>query len=633
MEAEFTLEQLRWAVKGAGVGVWQWEVASDRVSWSLEMGLLFGVPESAFPKNVAEYAVLLHPDDRESVQKAIESAIATRLQSFSIEHRILNPDGSVRWVGGKGRVESDEQGNPIRLGGTAVDISHQKAVEKQADQFRIFTELASDYIYVVEVREGTPLAPSIVAGSFERATGYTAEQVAKKGGWTSIIHPDDLPTMGPVFSGVAAGRPTVAEYRIIGPDGEIRWLRDHVRPELKDGVLIRMTGGVQDLTERKNLEQKLNHAQRMEALARLAGSVAHDFNNILLVISASIELMRPAYASSADAVALAGDVRTACKRASELTRTLLTFGRKVPTNAQVVSLDAAVTQCHTILARAAGERVKLTLDVSATTAPVELDVAQLQLVLLNLTLNAQAAMTAGGDLRIRVRSGEKSDGRIEEIAGDAFVVIEVSDTGSGISPEILPRIFEPFFTTKGPAEGSGLGLATCHGIDPGRWRHSCHKPRGRRHDVHDLLSDDHPYFDDGRTGALQGIGRWDRNDPAPRRRASCSPPHQAHSGRPRIQCGCGWLGCRSPDALRQWKIRHVAVGHPAARRQRSKFCRRDSTDKRHTAYRVDFWFCRGRCDGNHRAQRFSIFAQALRFGGARTCGTRNARWESHRGFG
>jgi|GEM_PF-3631025 len=464
MEAEFTLEQLRWAVQGAGVGVWQWEIASDRVNWSLEMGLLFGVPVSAFPKNVAEFSALLHPEDRDAVQKAIEEALATRLQSFSIEHRILKPDGSVRWIGGKGRVESDGQGSPLRLAGTAMDISHQKAVELQAAQFRIFTELASDYIYVAEVPEGTPLAPSIVAGSFERATGYTALQVAQKGGWTSIIHPDDLPTLGPVYAGVAAGKPMVAEYRIVGPDGEIRWLRDHVRPELKDGVLIRMTGGVQDITERKKLEEKLNHAQRMEALARLAGSVAHDFNNILFVISASVELMRPAFARSEDAMDLAEDVRTSCKRASELTRTLLTFGRKVPTNAQVVSLNAAVAQCQTILARAAGERVRLDVDVSSATAPVELDVAQLQLVLLNLTLNAQAAMPDGGDLRICVRPGEQRDGRHDEIKGESFVVIEVSDTGSGIPPEIMARIFEPFFTTKGPIEGSGLGLATCHGI-------------------------------------------------------------------------------------------------------------------------------------------------------------------------
>ncbi len=464
MEAAFTLEQLQWAVQGAGVGVWQWEIVSDRVSWSPEMGLLFEVAESDFPKNVAEFSVLLHPEDRERVQNAITAAVASRAQAFVIEHRILKPNGSVCWIGGKGRVEIDEQGTPLRIAGTAMDISHQKALEMQAAQFRIFTELASDYIYVVDVQAGTPLTPSIVAGSFERATGYTPEQVANKGGWMSIIHPEDLPTLGPVFAGVAAGKPMVVEYRITGPDGEIRWVRDHVRPELKDGVLIRMTGGVQDLTERKALEQKLNHAQRMEALARLAGSVAHDFNNILLVISASVELMRPAFANSADAVSLAGDVRKACKRASELTRTLLTFGRKVPTNAQVVSLHEVMKQCHTILARAAGEQVKLELDLSATVAPVELDVAQLQLALLNFTLNAQSAMPDGGDLRIRVRPGEPRDGRHDEIEGSTFVVIEISDTGCGISPEILPRIFEPFFTSKATAEGSGLGLSTCHGI-------------------------------------------------------------------------------------------------------------------------------------------------------------------------
>jgi len=464
MKADFTLDQLRWAVQGSVLGVWEWEIASDTVRWSAEMGTLFGVSEGSFPRNVAEYSVLLHPDDREAVQQGIEAALGRRQENYSIQHRVKRPDGSVRWIGGKGRLEVDEAGNPVRLAGTALDITDAKNLEEQAAKFRIFSELASDYVYEAEVREGVPLAPSIVAGSFEKTTGYTQAQVFAKGGWTQVIHPDDLPMLGPVFGAVMAGKPTVTEYRIVTPEGDLRWLRDHIRPELKDGVLVRMMGGVQDITERKSLEEKLNHAQRMEALARLAGSVAHDFNNILLVISASVELMRPAFTGSADAVGLAEDVRVACKRATELTRTLLTFGRKVPTRTQVVSVNDALKQCHTILGRAAGERVKLEIDHSETTPLIEVDTAQLQLLLLNLTMNARAAMPEGGKLRIQARPGGPQDGRIDEIKTKSFLAITVTDTGTGIAPEILPRIFEPFFTTKGPAEGSGLGLATCHGI-------------------------------------------------------------------------------------------------------------------------------------------------------------------------
>jgi len=461
---ELTREQLLWAVRGSGLGVWKWEIATDEITWSLGMGDLFELPEASFPRNLSEYEVLLHPDDRERVQRALSLAIASRLPVFEVEHRIAKASGGIRWIGGKARLETDEAGNPIRLAGTAVDITDQKAIEQQAAQLRIYSELASDYVYVVEVREGQPLAPSIVAGSFERATGYTTEQVAEQGGWLNIIHPEDLPGLEPVFAGVAQGKPMVAEYRIIGADGESRWLRDHIRPELKDGALVRMVGGVQDLTQQKALEARLSHAQRMEALARISGSVAHDFNNLLLVISASVDLMEPALAGSADARGLADDIRTACERATDLTRTLLTFGRKLPTNVQVVLLSDVVRQWRTVLARAAGERVTLSLEISETTAMVELDTAQLQLALLNLTLNAKAAMPAGGKLVIRVRPGDATDGRVGEIEGKPFVALEVSDTGGGIAPDVLPRIFEPFFTTKGPVEGTGLGLATCHEI-------------------------------------------------------------------------------------------------------------------------------------------------------------------------
>ncbi len=464
----FSLADLEWALQGAEVGVWAWDIPEDRVQWSPEMGRIFKVAPEAFPTNAADYALCLHPEDRALVMATLEAALNARTTPFVVEHRVAWPDGSVRWVRGTGRLELDEGGVPVRLGGTATDVTAHKealaAVRKTAEQFRLFSELASDYVYVVEVKEGVPLAPSVVAGSFERTTGYTVEQVAEIGGWLNVIHPDDVHNLNETFASVKAGNPFINEYRIIRRDGETRWLHDHIRPVLQDGVLARLVGSVQDVTERKSLEEQLRHAQRMEALARLAGGVAHDFNNILQVVTASLSLMQDAIEHDAEAVTLTKEINSACARAAELTRSLLAFGRKNLTSAEPLSLADALHSARSMIERAAGEKVTVILETSESCGAVELDVGQLQLVLLNLTLNAKAAMPDGGPLRVSLRPRDARDGPLLELEARPFVVLEVSDTGTGIRPEVLPHIFEPFFTTKDPSQGTGLGLASCHGI-------------------------------------------------------------------------------------------------------------------------------------------------------------------------
>lgn len=468
MARGFSLADLEWALRGAEVGVWAWDIPEDRVQWSPEMGHIFNVSPEAFPTNAADYVRCLHPEDRAFVMSTLEDALKSRTTSFVVEHRVARPDGSVRWVHGTGRLELDERGVPVRLGGTATDITaHQEAlaaVRKTAEQFRLFSELASDYVYVVEVEEGVPLAPAIVAGSFERTTGYTVGQVVDKGGWLNVIHPEDVNNLTETFASVKAGKPFINEYRIIRRDGETRWLHDHIRPVLQEGILVRLVGSVQDVTERKSLEEQLRHAQRMEALARLAAGVAHDFNNILQVVTASLSLMRDAIEHDVEAIALSAEIDDACVRAAELTRSLLAFGRNNPVSAEPISLGDALHGARSIIERAAGEKVTVILEIMESCGLVELDVGQLQLVLLNLTLNAKAAMPDGGKLRVSLRPRDNRDGPLVELETRPFVVLEVSDTGTGIPPEVLPHIFEPFFTTKDPSQGTGLGLASCYGI-------------------------------------------------------------------------------------------------------------------------------------------------------------------------
>ncbi|MCG8556214.1 MAG: PAS domain-containing protein [Proteobacteria bacterium] len=458
---------LEWVLQGAQVGVWTWQIARDELLWSSELGRIFGLSEDRYPRTLSEFQELVHPGDRQALAQRMRQALAQREPHYVMEHRVVRPDGAVRWIRGGGRLELDARGAPVRLGGAAIDITEHKeaeaALRAREDELRLFSELASDYVYVADVT-GAPLAPTIVAGSFSRVTGYTPQQIADRGGWFHIMHPDDRGDYDELFGELKKGIPFVSEYRIHTADGGIRWLRDHVRPVLKGGVLVQIVGGVQDITERKELEQRLQHAQRLEALARMAGGVAHDFNNIVFVITGSLALMRKEVNDRPEALEYLSDIQAACERATDLTRSLLAFGRKHVAAPKVLSLPRLVLNTRSMLQRAAGERVELQIDIEPGCGLVELDKSLFQLVLLNLTVNARAAMPRGGRLCIRVRPGTNCNGELPEIQAQRTAVVEVSDTGEGIAPEVLPRIFEPFFTTRPSGAGTGLGLATSHGI-------------------------------------------------------------------------------------------------------------------------------------------------------------------------
>lgn len=245
------------------------------------------------------------------------------------------------------------------------------------------------------------------------------------------------------------------EYKIRRPDGESRWLYTTGELQRKgDGSPERLLGIVADVTARHELELQFQHAQRMEGLGRLAGGIAHDFNNLLTAIIGYANLAASELPRESAARTDLGSILDAAGRAADLTRQLLAFARRQPVEPKLVDLTERLATMDRLLRRVLEAGVDLVIDTPGGPLPVMIDPAQLEQVIMNLSVNARDAMPSGGRLTLRAFQDPVRD----------LVVLEVEDTGTGMEEATQALIFEPFFTTKGPGEGTGLGLPMCYGV-------------------------------------------------------------------------------------------------------------------------------------------------------------------------
>ena len=341
-------ETLRMALEASRMGLWSWDTTSDRVSWDAQTCLIFGCEPGAGPATYAEYLTLLHPEDRAAVQQSIADALRNGVYQ-DIEHRICRPDGSVRWLLGKGAI-----------------------------------------------------------------------------------------------------------------------LRS------PDGALLKIIGGIVDITEQVEAERKeaqkaasLIQAHQMEMVGRLAGGLAHDFNNLLTVINGYTELVLGDLGATDPLRDTLDRILTAGESAAELTGQLLAYGRKQVLRPIGLDLNRTLVALDPLLTRLAGENVKMQLGLKPGVAAVRADPVQLENVIMNLVLNARDAMPFGGELLIRTACVERRMSPFhaqEEFPSERLIMLTVTDSGLGMDEETQRRVFEPFFTTKEFGKGTGLGLSIVQGI-------------------------------------------------------------------------------------------------------------------------------------------------------------------------
>jgi two-component system, cell cycle sensor histidine kinase and response regulator CckA len=313
-----------------------------------------------------------------------------------------------------------------------------------------------------------PVRALWVSPQVERIVGYTPEEWRSPGFFEAILHPADR---GPVLAETGALRtelrPFSRDYRLVRRDGQVVWIHDESVPILdEDGRPEFVQGYFIDISERKRLEEALGHAQKSEALARLAGGIAHDFNNLLTAVAGLTDLAGRGLERGHPVHGHLGDIVQTVRRGVRLTRQLLAFSRRQPLEVEVVELGSVVEAMEPVLLHVAGAGVELTVDVRDS-APVAVDVGQLEQVLMNLVANARDAMPDGGRVSIttaRLTLSRSGDAKRLDLPRGEYAVFVVADTGQGMEPETRARMFDPFFTTKRRDAGTGLGLSMVHGI-------------------------------------------------------------------------------------------------------------------------------------------------------------------------
>jgi PAS domain S-box-containing protein len=245
-----------------------------------------------------------------------------------------------------------------------------------------------------------------------------------------------------------------------------RWFETARLPELDDeGNVVAMVVVAQDITDRRQLEERLLQAQKLESIGRLAGGVAHDFNNLLTSVFGLITLAQRAMPSDSMAHEYLALLQLTAEGGANLTKQLLAFARRQVIEPKVLDLNAIVLETSTLLERVLGENIDVSTELSAEALSVKVDASQMSQLLLNLALNARDAMPSGGKLCFATaRLDEDSEDPLPGLEGGSFAVLTVRDTGQGLSDEAREHLFEPFFTTKAFGKGTGLGLAMCYGI-------------------------------------------------------------------------------------------------------------------------------------------------------------------------
>jgi PAS domain S-box-containing protein len=406
----------------------------------------------------------LHAEDHWVIELCRRAAEKHEDQQF--DYRMIAADGRIVWLRDFVTVDGRE-GEPLRLRGVMVDITERKQAEgelrRSEQRYRDLVENAHDIIYEHDLKDNY----TSINKAGEQITGYSLAETLNLT-LAQTVAPEYIDKARQMVRRKLEGQSVTAyELEIVSKDGRRIAVEVNTRLVLQNGLPVGVQGIARDVTERKQLEQQLRQSQKLEAIGQLAGGIAHDFNNLLTVISGYSDLLLRRLPEDSPYRSNLTEIKKAGDRASALTRQLLAFSRKQILQPKVLDLNVVVSDLDKMLRRLIGEDINLHTVTESKLGQVKADPGQIEQVVMNLVVNARDAMPAGGKITLETANvlldEEYFQQHAEGAPGD-YVMLAVSDNGSGMDTDVRSRIFEPFFSTKGPGKGTGLGLSTVYGI-------------------------------------------------------------------------------------------------------------------------------------------------------------------------
>ncbi len=393
---------------------------------------------------------------------------------------VFNPAGKgYRWLS-VSAIPQFKPGadKPYQVFATMHDITERKQAEKKLKEsetrYAITLDAVNDGIWDWHVPSGN----AFFSSPYYTMLGYDNEEfVASYSSWRMLVHPEDIDRVEQELrQSIETGKGFIIDLRMKMKSGKWRWVSTRGKAVEWDtaGKALRMVGTLSDITQRKSAEEEsrklqnqLLQAQKMESVGRLAGGVAHDFNNMLMVIIGNTEMVMEATDPSTPLYANLQEIYTSAQRSADLTRQLLAFARKQTIQPEIVDLNELLSGMIKMIQRLIGEDIDLVWKPAAKLWPVKMDPSQIDQILVNLAVNARDAIAGVGNLTIETENVVLDETECLPRAGllpGEYVLLVVSDTGCGMGKDAIDHLFEPFYTTKEVGKGTGLGLATIYGI-------------------------------------------------------------------------------------------------------------------------------------------------------------------------
>lgn len=481
--AEETAEALQNSLESARAGCWEWNIENGDIRFDRQWAGITGHTPAEFGAlTIERWREHNHPDDLDGITKSIEKYLNGNEEFLELVMRVRHKNGEWIKVLDRGKISKrDQNGNPLRINGIRQALTDRNAEinpqnsEETLDKLLTLIDNIPAAIYHIDASGRTTIhsrrPPSCLKALAPEHRETTMLDTL------SMIHHEDQQTVADAYRKLKEEKQSrTLIYRIITPEGEVRWIEDHMRSLFSDeglctgidGILCDISDRISTQEEKRKIESQLRKSQRLETIGTLAGGIAHDFNNILTPILGYSEMGLASIGEDEPMHEYFAEIMQAAERAQKLVGQILTFSRAEEGTATPVRIQELIDEAILLLRPALPSTIFIEEDIDNSCREVFADPTQIHQVIVNLCTNAFHAMEeSGGILKISLREISAGNGIppiVPRLPDGNYAELTVSDTGTGMDDMTIERIFEPFFTTKSIEKGAGLGLSVVHGI-------------------------------------------------------------------------------------------------------------------------------------------------------------------------